>query len=255
MNGLQMKWHGLAAVVVMLVAATVSAETAPAVNAKTEASVVEFARTHHPELANLLEQLKTNAPSEYRSAILDLEKTRDRLEKSRKNAPERADLELAEWKVNSRIRLMVARMAMGGDSSLEKDLKEALKERADLRVQLLSDERDRLRRRLEKLDENIAEQQRRASDQVEKEFAGLKRNALAASDAPKKESKPSETKKPEAKKPEAKNPDVKKLDAKKTESKKLETKPGEKSPVEKPKKTDSGKPADGEKSKPKANKP
>lgn len=234
------KWPGFTAALVTLAALTVSADTAPAVNAKTEASVVEFARTHHPELASLLEQLKANAPSEYRSAILDLEKTRDRLEKSRKSTPERADLELAEWKVSSRIRLMAARMAMGGDSSLETDLKAALKERADLRVQLLSDERDRLRRRLEKLDDTIAEQQRRASDQVEKEFAGLKRSALAASDAPKKETKPAESKKP---------------DAKRTEPKKSDAKPSEKSPVEKPKKSDSGKPAEGEKSKPKPNKP
>jgi hypothetical protein len=95
---------------------------------------------------------------------------------------------------------------------------------------LLSDERDRLRRRLEKLDENIAEQQRRAPDQVEKEFAGLKRNALAASNPPRKNTKPSEPKK-------------------------TESKVREKSPTEtKPKKTDSKPPA-GEKPKPKPNKP
>ncbi len=220
------------------------AETTPTISGKAEAAALEFARTHHPELASLLEQLKTNAPNEYRSAILDLDKARERLEKSREKTPERAAIELAEWKVNSRIRLLVARMSMGGDTSLEADLKAALRERADLRVQLLTDERDRLRRRLEKLDENIADHERRASDQIDKEFAVLKRNATASVAQPKKPAKPTEARNPEKKSPEAR----------KSETKTPEKKPGEKSPEAKPNKSDS-KPAktdQSEKPKPKS---
>ncbi len=168
------------------------AETTPSLSAKAEAAALEFARTHHAELASLLEQLKTNAPSEYRSAMIELDKTRERLDRSREKTPERANLELAEWKVNSRIRLLAARMAMGGEPSLEADLKTALRERVELRSQLLIDERDRVRRRLEKLDETIAEQQRRADDQIEREFAGLKRGASTAANATKKNSKPNQ---------------------------------------------------------------
>lgn len=193
------------ATMLVLFVMPVCAETTPALSAKAEAAAFEFARAHHAELASLLEQLKANAPSEYRSAIVELDKTRERLEKSRKNTPERADIELADWKVNSRIRLLVARMAMGGDSSLEADLKSALRERADLRVQLLTEERDRLRRRIEKLDETIVEQQRRAPDQVEKEFAGLKRGATSTANPAKKNTKPAEAKTPE-KKPGEKSP-------------------------------------------------
>lgn len=207
------------------------ADTTPTISGKAEASAMEFARTHHPELASLLETLKTNAPSEYRSAILDLDKARERLEKSREKTPERAAIELAEWKVNSRIRLLVARMSMGGDTTLEADLKAALHERADLRVQLLADERDRLRRRLEKLDETIAEQQRRAPDQIEKELAGLKRSTMPTTASPKKPSKPTEAK------PSDKNSGEKKA----SDSKRPTDKPtGQKSPSDvKPGKTDS----------------
>ncbi|HET6425260.1 MAG TPA: hypothetical protein VFG20_16350 [Planctomycetaceae bacterium] len=222
-----------------------SAETTPSVSGKAEAAAMEFARTHHPELASLLEQLKTNAPSEYRSAILDIDKARERLEKSREKTPERAAIELAEWKVNSRIRLLVARMSMGGDSSLEADLKAALRERADLRVQLLTDERDRLRRRLDKLDDTIADHQRRASDQVEKEFVGLKRNATAA-EAPK-PVKPADAKPSEKNRSETKKPDVKKSEAKKPEKKpeqkaSSESKPGKPDGKPAPDKTEKTKP-------------
>lgn len=219
----------LIATIVAQSALTISsarAETTPALSAKAEAAALEFARTHHAELASLLEQLKTNAPSEYRSAMIELDKTRERLDRSREKTPERANLELAEWKVNSRIRLLAARMAMGGEPSLEADLKTALRERVELRSQLLIDERDRVRRRLEKLDETIAEQQRRAADQVEKEFAGLKRGATATVNSTKKNgksSKPTEPKSAEAK-PGVKTPTAPKVekptDSKPTEKKK-----------------------------------
>lgn len=170
-----------------------AAESTPALSSKAEAAAMDFARAHHAELASLLEQLKANAPSEYRSAMIELDKTRERLERSREKTPERADIELAEWKVNSRIRLLAARLAMGGDSSLEADLKAAIRERLDLRVELMNDERARLRRRLEKLDETIAEQERRTPDQVEKEFAGLQRGAAMTANATKKNVKPNKT--------------------------------------------------------------
>lgn len=176
--------------VAVLIAALVAAESTPALSGKEEAAAMDFARAHHAELASLLEQLKTNAPSEYRSAMVELDKTRERLERSREKTPERADIELAEWKVNSRIRLLAAHLAMGGDSSLETELKAALRERLDLRVQLMNDERARLRRRLEKLDDTIAEQERRTPEQVEKEFANLKRGATANANTARKNSKP-----------------------------------------------------------------
>lgn len=168
---------------------TASAETTPGLSTKAEAAALDFARTNHAELASLLEKLKGSAPSEYRSAMIELDRARDRLERSREKTPERAELELAEWKVNSRIRLLAARLAMGGDSSLEADLKSALRERLDLRVQLMNDERTRLQRRLEKLNETIAEQERRTPDQVEKEFAGLKRAATVTDNTTRKNTK------------------------------------------------------------------
>lgn len=192
-----------------------------------EAAIIEFARTHHPELAGLLEALKNSAPKEYRAALLDLDKTRERLDKVRKSAPERHDLELAEWKASSRIRLLAARLAMGGDPALEGELKAAIAERYELRIQLLKDERVRLEKRIAKLDETVAEQERRRTDALEKEFAAVQRGAgLAAERKPK---PVKSTEKPSVKSPE-KSPDAK-------QPEKASVKPVEKSiqkPVEKP---------------------
>lgn len=159
---------------------------------QTEAAVLEFARSHHAELAGLLDSLKTNAPNEYHSAIIDLDRTRERLERSRKSNPERYELELAEWKASSRIRLLAARLAMGGDTTLEAELKVALRERYDLRVQMLQEERLRLQKRVTKLEETIAEQERRRADLLDKEFATLQKGAGSTPDRKPRPVKPGE---------------------------------------------------------------
>jgi hypothetical protein len=166
----------------LLIAATDVVAQGKSPSPQTEVAVLEFARSHHAELAGLLESLKNNAPHEYRSAIVDLDRTRERLERSQKSNPERYALELAEWKASSRIRLLAARLAMGGDTTLEAELKVALRERYDLRLQLLQEERLRLQKRVAKLDESIAEQERRRADLLEKEFATLQKGAGLAAD-------------------------------------------------------------------------
>jgi hypothetical protein len=140
-----------------------------------EAAAVEFAKTHHSELASLLEQLRTNAPKDYQAALLDLDRTRERIERNRKNQPERYRLELDEWKLSSRIRLLGARLAMGGDTALEDELRAVLRERHELRVKLLEDDRDRAQKRMQRFEEQIAEQRRRADDILDREFAALRK--------------------------------------------------------------------------------
>jgi hypothetical protein len=165
----------LASVVAVALTAAVSAR-AEALDKATEAAALGFARTHHAELASLLEQLKKSAPSEYQAAITDLERSRERLERTRERMPGRYDLELAEWKLSSRIRLLAARMSMGDDSPLDDELRSALRERAEIRLQLLEEERERTAKRLERLDEQIADQRSKADDVVNRELAAIRRS-------------------------------------------------------------------------------
>lgn len=192
-----------------------------------DAAAIQFARTHHPELAGLLDQLRMNAPKDYQAAIADLNRSRERLEKTRDRLPERYELELAEWKVNSRIRLLAARMAMGGDDERQAELRTALRERTDIRVKLLQDERDRTAKRLQKLDEQIADQQSQADKIVDRELTMIQRDvantAAKAAKAAKAREVPAA--KPQAAKIEPKKPEPKKSDVKKPEPKKSDDKP------------------------------
>jgi hypothetical protein len=179
--------------------------------AKQSVTALEFAKTHHPELASLLEQLRINAPKDFEAAVIDLNRTGERLERVRKNSPERYELELAAWKLDSRVRLLAARLAMGGDSTLEDELRDALEERFDLRIKLLKDERDRLHKRVERLDEQVADQERRVDEILNREFAALRAPKPDARKAAARKKDPATTKpelaKPEpAKQPPARNP-------------------------------------------------
>jgi hypothetical protein len=200
----------------ILVAAASGGALAFADDKDADAAALKFARTHHPELAGLLDQLRMNAPKDYQAAIADLNRSRERLDKNRDRLPERYDLELAEWKVDSRIRLLAARMAMGGDDDLQSELRTALRERTDIRVKLLQEERDRTAKRLQKLDEQIADQQSQADKIVDRELTTIERDiantAAKAAKAAKARDIPAA--KPNPAKSDPKRTDIKKSDDK-----------------------------------------
>lgn len=143
-------------------------------------AAMDFARQHHPELATLLERLRKAAPREYRAAMADLERSRVRLERSQERTPDRYELELSEWKINSRIRLIVARMAMRDDPDLQNELQVALQERLAVRRTLLEDERARLERRLTRINEQLQNQAEHQDQWIEREKESLLRTANGA---------------------------------------------------------------------------
>jgi hypothetical protein len=123
--------------------------------AEIDRSAVEFARTHHPELADLLERLRRANPRAYRAAILDLTKDRQRLERLKERAPERYEFELRLWTMDSQIRLLAARAAKGNADEIRPRLKELMQERQDFRLSRMRQERERLTTRLQRVDSEI----------------------------------------------------------------------------------------------------
>jgi len=127
-----------------------------------ESKALGFAKSHHQELAVLLSQLKKNNAGQYRKAVRELSSTSDRLNRLNDRSPDRHELALREWKLDSRIRLLAARMIMSADPELEAKLKSYLLARRDLRLESFIKERDRLeiilarsKSRLDKLNDDI----------------------------------------------------------------------------------------------------
>ena len=64
-------------------------------------------------------------------------------------------MELEAWKLNSRIRLLVARLTMSPDPKIEDELRQALVQQIGLRKAALNDERERLENRMAELKEQL----------------------------------------------------------------------------------------------------
>ncbi len=111
-----------------------------------------FARLHHPELADLLTKLKKKKARQFDQAVRQLFQTSERLARTRERTPDRYELTLDAWKLDSRIRLLAARMTMNSDSQLEEELKALVRARANVRLLQLTEERDRLAERLKRVD-------------------------------------------------------------------------------------------------------
>lgn len=127
----------------------------PGITAGREAAVMTFVREHHPDLEALLIYLKQNRPGDYEKAFRELFAVSERLARIQEQDGGRYELELARWKLQSRIQLLAARLKMERTDELRQQLREALAEQVDVEIAIAERDRDRLKDRLEKLEARI----------------------------------------------------------------------------------------------------
>lgn len=144
---------------------------------KREAAAIKFAQQHHHELAELLSRLKASHPEQYTKALRELDKTRERLEKAKDNDADRYAILLREWQLDSRVRLLAARLTMSTSEELETELRQVLTERHDVRLQLLTYDREKSKTRLQKFDEQISEHVQNRVTNIDREFDRIKKSA------------------------------------------------------------------------------
>jgi len=173
-----------------------SSKPVAAITPEQEAAAVALVQKHHSDLFELLIYLKEGLPQEYERAIRDLSRASDRLAQFEKRDPQRYRLELRLWQAESRRQLLTARLQMGYDESLLKELRETLKEEQELGLAVLRHERERLAGRMAKIDEQITNQEDAAEASVERKFATLTKAAKNSQRNVSKNRKPATSKKP-----------------------------------------------------------
>jgi len=77
-----------------------------------KAAALKFAEKNHPELAQLIAKLKENQPTQYRDALKHLNRAVVRFERLGEKQDDRYLLQLAIWKIDSRVGLEVARVSV-----------------------------------------------------------------------------------------------------------------------------------------------
>ncbi len=169
-----------------------------------EAAALTFVNQYHPELARLLTVLKTKDREEYHRAVRDLFRTSERLAVYREKYPARYDLELKAWQIRSRIQLLATRLKLTPeDERLSRELRDALLEQADLRLDMLRQDRGQLAERLKRLDAQIDKLQEQRELDVDRQLGSLLRTARKKTPPPQ---KPREPGKDEGKRPKAEPP-------------------------------------------------
>ena len=152
-------------------------KTPVAVTAEQEAEVMQFLRQHHSELAELLGHLQLSRPADYTRAIRDIWHARERLRQFEKGDGDRYELELQSWVLQSKIQLLVARLAMSDSPALRDELRQLLADQFDLKLRLSRIERDRTAERLRKLDEQLQRLADNRGEVLEKEFLSLTKSS------------------------------------------------------------------------------
>jgi ATP-dependent Lon protease len=134
---------------------------------------IDFIKSHHPELATLLEVLKTTDLTKYESAIKDVSKVIKRLEAARKRDEKLYELEIEAWKIQSKIDLLLARGMAKDKSFKESDLKQLLENRIDNQMQRTNREIELIDQRRAILVESINKLNTTRQSQVEKQHANM----------------------------------------------------------------------------------
>lgn len=120
-----------------------------------EAAALAFAKQHHPELAKLLEQLRSKSTSGFSRGTREIHQAAQRLERLRDKQPARFEAELKNWQLDSEIRLLTAKWTVSQDEKLVAKIQALLRSRQVAKIDRQKAERSRLAERLQQLDAQI----------------------------------------------------------------------------------------------------
>lgn len=159
-----------------------------------EAEALAFAREHHPELAHLLDALRGMERRHFDEALKELTREVERLVRMQERDPDRYPLSLELWKLDSRIRLEVARFSTSKNEDFTDRLKPLVHQRREVRLQLLELERSKAMERIARLDDQLTAMRNDPNEQLTQEINGLRKAAIARN-----RTKPEPVKKPAVK--------------------------------------------------------
>lgn len=143
-------------------------------------AALDFIRQHQPELSHLLEQLQKSRPEEFRSALRELIPQTQAILRMRDRLPTRYPAQLAAWKRDSQIRLLMARWSRSQDPQIESQVRALIAERQlDRKVELAA-EQQRIAEQLLKVQEQLKALEGDPQQLVSTEWDQLARRATAA---------------------------------------------------------------------------
>ena len=160
--------------------------------AREEQQVLAFVKEHHSELTQLLIYLKENEHRQYAAAIRELLRTQERLNGLAKRDEVRYGLELAYWKLESRSRLVAAKIMMKDRALLRAELKALLAEQLRVKQEMLELDKARFSERLERIQQQVDRLSQHSDEEIERLTRSLlkQRSEPRAGESARKEDRP-----------------------------------------------------------------
>ena len=152
----------------------------PPISEQDRTEAQQFVAEHHPELASLLSQLQKSRPAEFERALRELVPQTQAIQRSKERSPARYESLLAAWKVDSQIRVLMARWSRIKDPQIEAQVRELITQRQQERKTEIQAEQERLKDQLRKLDEQLRILGSDPHKSVNHEWEQLARRASAA---------------------------------------------------------------------------
>jgi hypothetical protein len=138
-----------------------------------EQLALEFVRSHHPELGELLFVLKDMDADQYQTAIRDITRARKRIESLAKRSPELQKIELQGWVIQSKIDLFLAKAVASDGKWNRSDLKGLVEQRVANQKKRLKVERENLTARMQQIDESLSKLEGKEAERVEQQLGGM----------------------------------------------------------------------------------
>lgn len=151
-----------------------SAPTPWSLTPEREAAALTFVRRHHPELEQLLDQLRSMDEREFTKAVRELFRVSERLAGVRERNAELYQLQLTLWKASSRVQLLAAQVRISPeDMRLRQQLRVGLQLKLKAQREVLEFELARAQERAERLEEQLSRMEANQDQIIQREVRAL----------------------------------------------------------------------------------
>jgi hypothetical protein len=138
--------------------------------AERKAVLLAFVEENHPDLKRLLRLLEERNPNQFRKATRTLSRQYDRLQAVKNRDAEKYEIALQYWKVQSRIEVVSAKIALYGPEKFGDNLKTLLGKKQEVRLQLQKYEVSRTQERLNRQRESLQKLRESKDFDVERQY-------------------------------------------------------------------------------------
>jgi len=151
------------------------------ISAEDRSAALSFVAEHHPELSHLLMQLQKSRPLEFERALRELVLQTQAIARLQDKNPARYQTQLAAWKLDSQIRVLMARWARTEDAALQSQIRTLIAQRQQMKVSQLQADRQKLEEQLKRIEDQLSGYAGPEEQRVDTEWEQLSRRAKAAS--------------------------------------------------------------------------